>query len=122
MLKGLTNILLSLAVGGSVAAGMPMHSGGGESGMMDCCKKALEENDSPHVAAARLCCAMNCNEPGSTSGNPGQNYSQTGTEPSPQVVVALPPATNQSLSRARYTTRRSTTSKPTYILNLALLI
>ena len=58
-----------------------MHSGGGESGMMDCCKKALEQNDSPHVAAARLCCAMNCNEPGSTSSNPSQSFSQTGSEP-----------------------------------------
>ena len=55
-------------------AGVPVHSGSSESGMMDCCKKALEQDASPHVAAARLCCAMNCNEPGSTSSNTSQSW------------------------------------------------
>jgi hypothetical protein len=27
-------------------------------GMMDCCKAALMANDSPEIAAAKLCCAV----------------------------------------------------------------
>jgi hypothetical protein len=122
MLKSLTNLLLILAIGSSVVAGMPVHSGGSDSGMMDCCKKALEQNDSPHVAAARLCCAMNCNEPTSTNGNTSQSFSQTISPPSPLIGLALPPAANLKPLRARYTPTWSTGLKPAYILNLALLI
>ena len=122
MLKRLTNFLLILTVSFSVVAGVPMHSGGGDSGMMDCCKKALEQNSSPHVSAARLCCAMNCGEPGSTSGNASQSFSQIGSEPTPLIVAALPPASISRPFRARYDATTSTRSKPAYILNLALLI
>jgi hypothetical protein len=122
MTKWLVSLGLILTLGSSVLAGMPIHSGGSESGMLDCCKKALEQNDSPHVAAARLCCAMNCNDPASTSGNPGQSFSQTSLEPSPLVVVSLPPATNYRPLDVRDAQPRSSSPKPAYILNLALLI
>jgi hypothetical protein len=101
---------------------MPIHSGGSKSGMMDCCKKALKKNDSPHVAAARLCCAMNCNEPGSTSGNASQSFSQTGSEPTPAIVASLPETALHRQLRPRYQQLSATRSKPAYILNLALLI
>src|SRR6185436_3083769 len=122
MKKRIASLVLALMLGGSVLAGVPTHSGGAESGMMPCCKKALEQNNSPHVSAARLCCAMNCNEPGSTSSNSSQNFSQTGSEPAPLIAPALPPASIQRPARARYLTGTSARSKPTYILNLALLI
>jgi len=123
MAKRIASLTLVLMLGGSVLAGVPMHSGSSESGMMDCCRKALEQNNSPHVAAARLCCAMNCNEPGSTSGNTGQSFSQTGSEPSPIIVAALLPATSLSKQlRARYEHLSVSPRQPTYILNLALLI
>jgi hypothetical protein len=54
---------------GSTLAGVPMHSGGREchmAGMMDCCAKARMKSDRPEVKAARLCCALNCTEPGTT--------------------------------------------------------
>lgn len=120
MLKRLTNVVLILAVGGSVVVGMPMHSGG-ESDMMDCCKAALERNDSPRVAAARLCCAMNCNEPGSTNGNASQSFRLQGVEPA-SVFVASPQATNYKSFCPAYSIATSISSKPAYILNLALLI
>lgn len=122
MTKRIASLTLVLMLGGSVLAGVPMHSGSSESGMMDCCKKALEQNDSPHVAAARLCCAMNCNEPGSTSGNTSQSYSQTASEPSPMIVAALPATSLSKQLRARYERLSASPSQPTYILNLALLI
>jgi hypothetical protein len=121
MTKWLVSLVLVLTLAGSVLAGIPTHSGDTGSGMMDCCKKALEQDDSPRVAAARLCCAMNCNDPASTNGNPGQSSFQTGLEPTPLVVAALTPATNHRWIRAR-SARTTTNSKPAYILNLALLI
>ena len=122
MTKRLVSLLVILMLGGSVLAGVPMHSGGSESGMMDCCKKALEQNASPQVSAARLCCAMNCNDPASTTSNPGQGFSQTSSQPSPLMVAVLPsPANYKSLS-FRYEPTGSISSKPAYLLNLALLI
>lgn len=120
--KKLTNLLLLLAVASSVAAGTPLHSDSGESDMMDCCKKALEKDVSPHVAAARLCCAMNCNEPGSTNSNTTQSSYQTGSEPTPPIVAALPAASFARRWNARYRRLSPTYSKPAYIVNLALLI
>ena len=122
MIKRIASLTLVLMLGGSVLAGVPMHSGSSESGMMDCCKKALEQNDSPYVAAARLCCAMNCNEPGPTSNNSSQTFSQTGSEPTPLIALALPLTSIQRPGRARYTLRTAALSQPPYILNLALLI
>jgi hypothetical protein len=122
MVKRVTNLLLILAVGGSVSAGIPLHSGSSESGMMNCCKKALEENNSPQVAAARLCCAMNCDEPGPVGGNTSQGFSQSAVQPSPSVVLALPQVTSYKPLRARHELTESTDSKPAYILYLALLI
>jgi hypothetical protein len=99
-----------------------MHSGSGGSGMMDCCKKAMEQSNSPQVAATRLCCAMNCNEPGSTSGSASQSFSQISSVPTPLIVAAFPAASVLKPSRDRYEATTSTRSKPAYILNLALLI
>jgi hypothetical protein len=122
MTKRIASLVLVLLLGGSVLAGVPMPSSGGESGMMDCCKKALEQDNSPHVAAARLCCAMNCNKPGPTSNPSSQSFSQTGSEATPLITMALPPTSFERPLRARHTTGTSARSKPSYILNLALLI
>jgi hypothetical protein len=121
VLKRLINILLILAVGASLAMGLPVHSGGSESSMVDCCKKAREQNDSPSVAAARLCCAINCNDPASTSGNPGQSFSRSSSQPS-HLVIAPPPTADYKRLRVRYGQKISTNSNPAYIVNLALLI
>jgi hypothetical protein len=121
MTKRIAAIVLILTLG-SVALGMPMHSSGEESGMMDCCKKALEQSGSPAVAAARLCCAMKCNQPASNTGNVSGSFSQTSTGPSSEPFLPLPSANSYGTIRADYILITSTTSKPTYILNLALLI
>jgi hypothetical protein len=118
----LINVTLILAVAASVAAGMPLHSSSEESGMMDCCKKALEQNNSPSVTAARLCCAMNCNEPGPTSGNSSQSFSQAGVQPGIWIVVALPPVPVHKSLRPYHASESLARAKPSYLLNLALLI
>jgi hypothetical protein len=124
MLKKLTNLLLILIVASSVAAGMPLHSDGGESGMMDCCKKALEQNDSPQVSAARLCCAVNCSTEGTTNPTSSSNLSpqsQHAVSPHPAATLAV----LNSYGSLRFVAASNSPpaySEPAYIRHLALLI
>jgi hypothetical protein len=120
VLKRFTNTLLILALAGGAVFGMPMHSSGSESGMMACCKAALEQSKAPRVAAARLCCVMNCKEPGPTN-TPGQSFFQNSLQPSLTAALALPTATSYEWPPVPYA-RTGRNSQPAYILNLALLI
>ncbi|MFN2493142.1 MAG: hypothetical protein ABR501_09705 [Pyrinomonadaceae bacterium] len=122
MFGKLTALIVLIAVACTVAAGMPAHSDTGESAMMDCCKKALDLDDSPQVAASRLCCAMNCSNPASHNRNSGQNFSQSGTASDPAAFMTLCPPTHQQPLRARYEQSSSKQGKPAYLLYLALLI
>jgi hypothetical protein len=85
MQKWLTAFFLLLMMTGGALAGIPMHSGEKEcpmSGMMDCCAKAQMNSEQPEVRAAQLCCALNCNEPGTTQPS-------TSFKISPQLTVSL---------------------------------
>src|SRR3979411_1446782 len=72
MATRLASLALILVIGGSVFAGFPLHSNERECSMpdmasMDCCKKAAQaESLTPEVSTARLCCALNCSETGTT--------------------------------------------------------
>src|ERR1044071_4247010 len=120
MVSRIASLFLVLAVAGNLMAGTPVHSDGTETGMMECCKKALEHDASPRVSAARLCCALNCNEPGSTSSNTSQSFSQSAPEPTSVIALTLPAASIRHL-RTPYRQVTLSSSSPTYILNLALL-
>lgn len=130
MIKWLTSLILVLTLGASVLAGMPLHEDeqgctmAGMSGDMDCCKKAQGRDDAHQVTTARLCCALNCPQSGTTA--------PTGTELpgiSTLLTVALHPALIQptvsiltpglSSSRAHGPPQ---SSNPAYIRHLALLI
>jgi len=127
VLKKLTNLLLILTVASSVAAGMPLHSNEQECSMggdLDCCKTALLAAQTPQVAAARLCCAVNCTTDGAT--NPTGNS----TLPA-QSQPALPahPATAPALLDFHFFPKFVAAShgppaysEPAYIRHLALLI
>ena len=124
MMKRLSALALVLALGGSVLAGVPLHSNdaGNMGGMMDCCKLAQMQVDSPAVAAARLCCAINCPQP-------AQTESATAGSVSPPVVTPVHPAVGAlSATSPRFSSSLSLAlphsehSQPSYILNLALLI
>jgi len=89
MVIRLASLALILVIGGSVCAGIPLHSNEQECGMpemagMDCCKKAAQAGPiTPEISTARLCCALVCSQSGTTG--------STGTK--------LPrPSTNQSFS------------------------
>src|SRR5882724_3824252 len=130
MLKKLTNLLLILTVASSVAAGMPLHSNEQECSMpgmagMDCCKKAAQgESLTPEVSTARLCCAFDCSQSGTT----GSNGSRL-PRPSASQAIAIQPAPVQLVGGSPHLSLRSSWahspppySNPTYIRHLALLI
>jgi hypothetical protein len=126
MAKWLTSLALIVALGGSVLAGMPLHSGeqgcsmGGD---MDCCAKAQAQAGPPEVTAARLCCAVNCPSSGTTP--PTSSIQRI----SPLAIIAQHPATINSPFvipslgiRFGLTQDHLQNSQPTYIRHLALLI
>ena len=120
MRKWFISVVLLAALGGSVTAVVPMHAGMNEA-MMDCCKAALARDDSPATSAARLCCALNCQEPGSTTAT----LAQTASVSPPSTVAAIPPVVTHDLNpslHAHSVSPDRRNSQPPYILNLALLI
>src|SRR4051812_34393012 len=119
MTKWLTSFFLLGVMASSALAGNLMHSGEKEcsmAGMMDCCATARMKDDKPEVRAARLCCALNCSEPGTTA--PSGSY-----KVSPQLTVALnsaliPPSASllsQEPAREYSPPGLRKTSNPTYI-------
>src|SRR5882724_3388370 len=78
MMNRLASLALVLIIGGSVLAGIPLHSNEQECSMpemagMDCCKKAAQaESLTPEVSTARLCCALNCSQSGTTGSTGSQ--------------------------------------------------
>jgi hypothetical protein len=126
MAKWLASFFLLAVMAGGTLAGMPMHSGEKEcamTGMMDCCATARMEGDRPEVRAARLCCALNCTEPGTTA--PSSSY-----KVSPQLAATLrgaivPPAASlgsKGPPRDHSPPGLRQPSNPAYIRHLALLI
>src|SRR5262245_14654407 len=73
MKKRPASLVLLLVLVGGAFAGVPVLSGGTECGMhemmegMDCCKAALLQKHTLEVADAKLCCALNCAQNGTTS-------------------------------------------------------
>ena len=131
MMKCFASIVLILAIGGSALAGVPLHSEGRECGMssdamseeMDCCRMAQMQSDSAEVLVARLCCMMNCPQPGPTG------TSTLPTQFSNVIAVAFEQATIQqpvlveSFSlQSRSKLSHSADSHPAYILHHSLLI
>ena len=120
MRKWFISVVLLAALSGGVTAGVPMHSSVNEA-MTDCCKAALAHSDLPATSAARLCCALNCQEPGSTTAT----LAQTASVSSPATVAAIPPVVAHDLNPSLHAHSVSPDFRniqPPYILNLALLI
>jgi hypothetical protein len=127
MKKRLASLFLLLALVGSAFAGVPLHFGEGECGMsmmeMDCCKAALLQQQTPEVADAKLCCALNCAQNGTTT--PPSSVRVTPPAPvrvssSPVLAQALPIVSLrfQNIDRLH----GPPGSAPAYLRNLALLI
>jgi hypothetical protein len=128
MNKCLVSLFLLLVLAGSAVAGIPLHFGESECNMdgmvdMDCCKAALLQKETPKVTDAKLCCALNCAQNGTTS---PPNVVRV-TPPSP-ARAPLHPAIAQPLPQSSLLFHRidrlhgPPNSGPTYLRNLALLI
>src|SRR3989442_943146 len=130
MVTRLASLALVLVIGGSVFAGLPLHSNEEECSLpgmasMDCCKKAAQaEGLKPEISTARLCCALNCSQSGTT----GSRGSQL-PRPSTSQVIAIHPASGQPVVGPPHLSLCSSWahsppsySNPAYIRHLALLI
>ena len=115
--------LLQVMLGGAIGVGA--HEGEGScpmTDMPDCCKKAQSASNTPEVSMARLCCNLNCSEPGSSGSNASSSFSpQPGVAPN---VMLMPQALSfKGIAPGRYRqTRHKQDSNPKYIQHLALLI
>jgi len=128
MRKRLASLVLLLVIAGGAFAGVPLHSGESECSMggmmdMDCCKAALLQKETPRVAEAKLCCALNCAQNGMTS--PPNAVRVTPPSPAhfashPAIKQPLPILLRRFQANDRF--HDPPGSPPTYLRNLALLI
>ncbi len=127
MKKRLASLFLLLLLVGSAFAGVPLPNGESDCDMsmmdMDCCKAALLQQQTPEVADAKLCCALNCAQNGTTS--PPSSLRMT--PPSP-VRMSSSPALAQALPIFSFrfqsidSLHGPPVPEPAYLRNLALLI
>jgi len=130
MIIRFASLALVLVIGGSALAGVPLHSNEQECSMpgmagMDCCEKAAQaESLTPEVSTARLCCALNCSQSG-TTGSTGSPLPRPSTSQAIAIhpSSAQPPVGSFHLSlRSRWADSPPPYSNPAYIRHLALLI
>jgi len=128
MLKRVTTFVLIAAVAVGALSGVHAHAGEHDCPMAgmgaDCCATAREDGGEPQVSAARLCCALNCTEPG-TKGPTG-SFELSPTAAPALHSGAVPPAAAaaswQPPPRSRQASESPPGSHPAYIRHLALLI
>jgi hypothetical protein len=124
MRKWFTAIVLVAAMVGSVV-GVGAHEREGScpmSNMPDCCKKAQSANSTPEVSMARLCCNLNCSEPGSSGSNTSASFS---SQPGSVPVAVLPKLASfrdVKLLSSVTGSPHAKDSNPKYLQHLALLI
>jgi hypothetical protein len=120
--KWLTSVALTIVML-TAAVGVGAHQQEGScpmSNLPDCCKKA--RSHAPEASMARVCCNLNCSEPGSTGNSSSSSFSaQQGTALNISALNApqldfrtIPPPSPQQIHAPE--------SHPKYIKNLALLI
>lgn len=128
MRKRVTTFILTAAVAVGALTGVHAHAGEHDCPMAgmgaDCCATAREDGGKPQVSAARLCCALNCTEPGTTG--PTGAFELSATAVLALYTGAVPPAAASSSWQPRPRSRRASESPPdshpAYIRHLALLI
>src|SRR6266850_4657160 len=130
MVSRLASLALILVIGGSVFAGIPLHSNEQECGMremagMDCCKKAAQAGTiTSEISTARLCCGLGCSQSG-TPGSTGNKLPRPSTSQSFSIhqLFVQPSVVSPQLSlRSRWSDSPPPYSNPAYIRHLALLI
>ena len=117
-------ILVAAMLGGTVGVGVHEQEGSCPmSNMPDCCKKAQSASTTPEVSMARLCCNLNCSEPGSSGTSTASSFSVQQGTPTNAAVIPSAEIFNDVMLSGRYAPRpNSHDSSPKYIQHLALLI
>src|SRR5262249_49464417 len=91
------------------------------SNLPDCCKKA--QSSAPEASIARVCCNLNCSEPGSTgSGTSSSISTQQGVTAGNTHIVIATPINSKIVFTSHILRFRPHDSNPRYIKHLALLI
>jgi hypothetical protein len=122
MRKWLTAFLLVVSILGG-AIGVGAHEGEGSmAGMPDCCKKAQSASGGPQVSIARLCCNLNCSEPGSSESSSSSFSPQQPVTLNSAVLPTASPFRNICSLGGYSQASHPNDSKPKYIQHLALLI
>ena len=120
----LAALSLVLLLAGNVLAGVPMNFGDGQCMHgMDCCKAALTQETTPEVADAKLYCALQCAQNGTTSPGKAGRVSSPSYAPASTHPALMRPLAYQSLVSHRIDRLHGPpASGPVYLRNLALLI
>ena len=124
MMKRLSALVIISALVGSVLAGVSPRANEKESmaNMPACCKRARSNSNTAIVSMARLCCNLNCSEPGSSGTNNSSSFSpQSGVAPAGDVMPNATPFNPIALLR-RYVQSPHQDSIPKYIQHVSLLI
>ena len=123
MLKRALSLAVIIAMAGA-AVGVSADDGSWAEGNMPlCCKKARSTAHAPEVSMARLCCKLNCSEPGSGGSSTASNFSRDQGASLGAAIVPTPMHLSKFALRNVYTRiNHSHDSNPKYIQHLALLI
>ncbi len=130
MMKRLATITLITLLCGSVLTGAPLHAGEQNQeacpmgDMMDCCQSAQSTSNMPEVAAARLCCLINCQQTGipAASASALPSVSLPATNAFPSATIQSPDALQHIPLRGAIEQTHQSHASPEYIRHLALLI
>lgn len=110
--------LLGGAIGASAADGSWV-----EGNMPLCCKKARAVANEPEVSMARLCCKLNCSEPGSGGSSTASSLSRNQGTNSATAIIPTPAQSSRfAFLNHDSQANHSHNSNPKYIKHLALLI
>src|SRR5215510_1584460 len=117
-----SSVLIVVMLCGVVGVGAEEHEGSCPmSNLPDCCKKA--QSNAPEASIARVCCNLNCSEPGSTGNSSSSSFSvQLSTTANAAVGVNAAPFSSMVVFTPHFQRFFSYDSNPRYIKHLALLI
>src|ERR1700752_777003 len=123
MLKRALSLAMLIALAGGAVGASADEGSWAEGNMPLCCRKARSAGNVPEVSMARLCCKLNCSEPGSGGSSSASSLSRNqGTNSATAIIPSSaqfsPIAIRDHFPQANH----SHNSNPRYIQHLALLI
>src|SRR6476659_7522069 len=111
-------VLLGGAIGASAIEASPAQGN-----MPLCCKRASSTANAPETSIARLCCKLNCSEPGSSGSNTTSNFSRNQGIALATAIIPTPAHLSSFANRnLPAQTNHAHNSYPKYLQHLALLI